>query len=82
MMAARTTDPEQNWFFQQGIKDGRDGVLAIAPDEVRPVSAQRLLRRVRSGRRGSSRAWRSGDRERARRGVIGAQLAILARGSG
>ncbi len=35
MMAARTIDPEQNWFFQQGLHDGREGLLAIAPDEVR-----------------------------------------------
>ncbi len=40
MMTAREIDPEQNWFFQQGFGDGVDGLLAIAPDEVR-TSCQR-----------------------------------------
>ena len=35
MMAARQIDPELNWFFQQGRRDGLDGLRAIAPDEVR-----------------------------------------------
>ncbi len=35
MMTGRTIDPEQNWFFQQGRRDGLDGLLAIAPDAVR-----------------------------------------------
>ncbi len=34
-MTGRTIDPEQNWFFQEGYQDGRDGLRAIAPDEAR-----------------------------------------------
>jgi hypothetical protein len=34
-MSARTIDPEQNWFYQQGLRAGLDGLRKIAPDEAR-----------------------------------------------
>jgi hypothetical protein len=57
-MAARTIDPEQNWFFQQGFRDGLDGILAVAPDEVR----------CQCQRSDYYAGYRAGAEERAARG--------------
>ncbi len=78
MMAGRTIDPEQNWFFQQGLKDGLEGQLRIPPDEARNLlqrsdyyaghwagTQERAARQQAETEEASGAAWRTRQRRRA-----------------